>query len=100
MRISDWSSDVCSSDLNYFDYDMLNTGPSAAHWFGVDPLGRDIFSRILLGARISLAAGFLSVLLGALVGCTLGLLAGYRSEERRVGQECVSSSNSRWSPYH
>src|SRR3546814_10124154 len=77
MRISDWSSDVCSSDLNYFDYDMLNTGPSAAHWFGVDPLGRDIFSRILMGARISLAAGFLSVLLGALAGCTLGLLAGY-----------------------
>src|SRR3546814_10244162 len=61
---------------NYFDYDMLNTGPSAAHWFGVDPLGRDIFSRILMGARISLAAGFLSVLLGALAGCPLGLRAG------------------------
>ncbi|MBO9357695.1 glutathione ABC transporter permease GsiD [Bordetella petrii] len=62
---------------NYFDYDMLNTGPSAAHWFGVDPLGRDIFSRILMGARISLAAGFLSVLLGGLIGTVLGLLAGY-----------------------
>src|SRR4051794_37320585 len=33
---------------NFFDYDKLNTGPSAAHWFGVDPLGRDIFSRILM----------------------------------------------------
>ena len=61
----------------YFDYDRLNEGPSALHWFGVDPLGRDIFSRILMGARISLAAGFLSVLIGCIIGTTLGLLAGY-----------------------
>ncbi|MFE8643611.1 glutathione ABC transporter permease GsiD [Sphingomonas sp. NCPPB 2930] len=62
---------------NYFDYDRLNDGPSAMHWFGVDPLGRDIFSRILMGARISLAAGFLSVLVGGAIGTVLGLLAGY-----------------------
>jgi glutathione transport system permease protein len=62
---------------NFFDYDKLNTGPSAAHWFGVDPLGRDIFSRILMGARISLATGFLSVVVGAIIGTVLGLLAGY-----------------------
>ena len=62
---------------NFFDYDRLNQGPSAVHWFGVDPLGRDIFSRILMGARISLAAGFLSVVLGAIVGTLLGLLAGF-----------------------
>ena len=62
---------------NFFDYDKLNAGPSAAHWFGVDPLGRDIFSRILMGARISLAAGFFSVVIGAIVGTLLGLLAGY-----------------------
>ena len=62
---------------NYFDYDALNAGPSAAHWFGVDSLGRDIFSRILAGARISLAAGFFSVIIGAIVGTVLGLLAGY-----------------------
>ena len=62
---------------NFFDYDMLNTGPSTTHWFGVDPLGRDIFSRILMGARISLTAGFLSVLIGGLIGTALGLLAGY-----------------------
>ena len=43
---------------NFFDYDALNAGPSAAHWMGVDSLGRDIFSRILAGTRISLAAGF------------------------------------------
>ncbi|AOJ07374.1 glutathione ABC transporter permease GsiD [Burkholderia mayonis] len=62
---------------NYFDYDALNAGPSAAHWFGVDSLGRDIFSRIVAGARISLAAGFLSVALGAVIGTFFGLLAGY-----------------------
>ncbi|GAB1584405.1 glutathione ABC transporter permease GsiD [Phyllobacterium phragmitis] len=62
---------------NYFDYDQINAGPSWSHWLGVDPLGRDIFSRILMGARISLATGILSVALGGLVGTALGLLAGY-----------------------
>ncbi|MBB5457702.1 glutathione ABC transporter permease GsiD [Paraburkholderia sp. Cpub6] len=62
---------------NFFDYDALNAGPSAAHWFGVDSLGRDIFSRILVGSRISLEAGFLSVAIGAVIGTFFGLLAGY-----------------------
>jgi glutathione transport system permease protein len=62
---------------NFFDYDRLNQGPSWQHLLGVDPLGRDIFSRILVGARISLATGFLSVAIGGLIGTTLGLLAGY-----------------------
>src|SRR4029453_3677263 len=55
----------------------LNARPSWQHWFGVDALGRDIFSRILMGARISLTAGFVSVAIGAGVGTALGLLAGY-----------------------
>jgi glutathione transport system permease protein len=62
---------------NFFDYDQLNAGPSLSHWLGVDPLGRDIFSRIVMGARISLATGLFSVSLGGIVGTTLGLLAGY-----------------------
>ncbi|AOB30640.1 glutathione ABC transporter permease [Bordetella sp. H567] len=62
---------------NYFDYDNLNAGPSLMHWLGVDALGRDIFSRILMGARISLVTGFVSVVLGAAVGTFLGLMAGY-----------------------
>ena len=62
---------------NFFDYDALNAGPSATHWLGVDSLGRDIFSRIIMGARISLAAGFLSVAMGAVVGTFMGLMAGY-----------------------
>lgn len=62
---------------NYFDYDRLNDGPSMMHWFGVDSLGRDIFSRVLVGAQISLAAGVFAVLIGAVIGTVLGLLAGY-----------------------
>ncbi|OZI30378.1 glutathione ABC transporter permease GsiD [Bordetella genomosp. 10] len=62
---------------NYFDYDALNAGPSLTHWLGVDSLGRDIFSRILMGSRISLIAGFVSVALGAVVGTAMGLMAGY-----------------------
>lgn len=62
---------------NYFDYDRLNEGSSSLHWLGVDALGRDIFSRILLGARISLAAGILSVVVGMVIGTLLGLVAGY-----------------------
>ncbi|MBG6073766.1 MULTISPECIES: glutathione ABC transporter permease GsiD [unclassified Polaromonas] len=62
---------------NFFDYDKLNDTPSWQHWLGVDPLGRDIFSRILVGSRISLAAGFSSVAIGGLIGTALGLMAGY-----------------------
>src|SRR6185369_8508488 len=62
---------------NFFDYDRLNAMPSLQHWFGVDPLGRDIFSRIVMGARVSLTAGFVSVAVGAVIGTVLGLVAGY-----------------------
>ena len=62
---------------NFFDYDALNAGPSLTHWLGVDSLGRDIFSRILMGSRISLIAGFVSVALGAVAGTAMGLMAGY-----------------------
>jgi glutathione transport system permease protein len=62
---------------NFFDYDRLNALPSMQHWFGVDPLGRDIFSRIVMGARVSLTAGFVSVAVGAVIGTLLGLVAGY-----------------------
>lgn len=51
--------------------------PSAAHWLGTDVLGRDVFSRLLHGARLSLTAGFTVVLLGAAVGVTVGLVAAW-----------------------
>ncbi|ODT73268.1 MAG: hypothetical protein ABS75_00900 [Pelagibacterium sp. SCN 63-23] len=51
--------------------------PSAAHWFGVDNLGRDFYSRIVYGARVSLTIGFTAALFSVLVGLPLGALAGY-----------------------
>ncbi len=51
--------------------------PSSAHLLGTDDLGRDIFSRVLWGARISLSVGVISVSIGFLAGVTIGLVAGY-----------------------
>jgi ABC-type dipeptide/oligopeptide/nickel transport system permease subunit len=51
--------------------------PSAQHWFGTDNLGRDILSRVVYGARISMLIGVLAVGIGLLVGVPLGLLSGY-----------------------
>jgi peptide/nickel transport system permease protein len=51
--------------------------PSAEHWLGNDHLGRDIYSRIVHGARVSLIVGVLSTLLGSVLGGIIGLLSGY-----------------------
>ncbi|MBA3336084.1 MAG: ABC transporter permease [Chloroflexia bacterium] len=65
-----------------FDPNFVNPadrlqGPSAAYWFGTDDLGRDVFSRVIFGARISLLVG-ITVMVGAMVlGSVIGLTAGY-----------------------
>src|SRR3546814_14745826 len=90
MRISDWSSDVCSSDLARARHDEaralvrrheatlqraeLNLGYTAIHAPVSGQIGRAAYS--------------------------VGNFVNPRSEERRVGQECVSTCRSRWSPYH
>src|SRR3546814_12583765 len=96
MRISDWSSDVCSSDLNGYRVLTYNRrgscpggelGCSGGHdvggWrdlaFVVDRLREAGAQRVVVG------------------GASLGAME--RSEERRVGKECVSTCRSRWSPY-
>ncbi len=58
--------------------------PSAQHWLGTDSLGRDVFSRLLYGARVSLFTGFVVVLVGAAIGTLAGGIAAYargRTEE-------------------
>lgn len=52
-------------------------GMTREHWLGTDFLGRDIFSRIIFGARVSLLAGALAVVLGAVLGIFIGIVAGY-----------------------
>ncbi|HIZ20093.1 MAG TPA: ABC transporter permease [Firmicutes bacterium] len=55
----------------------INRGPSAAHWFGTDALGRDLFTRVLYGIRISLFVGFVSTLINVVIGIVYGGVAGY-----------------------
>jgi ABC-type dipeptide/oligopeptide/nickel transport system permease subunit len=55
----------------------LPTGPSAEHLFGVDEIGRDIFSRVLAGAQISLMVALIGTGLSVLIGVTMGMIAGY-----------------------
>jgi oligopeptide transport system permease protein len=57
--------------------DIVREGPSAQHWFGTDALGRDLFSRVIYGARISLAVGIAAQLMILLIGVPIGLIAGY-----------------------
>src|SRR3546814_9456968 len=91
MRISDWSSDVCSSDLWLLDRVRL-TGSTTSD----DGATPKLHIRV---APLMTWIGMVSSPVGA-VGARAYRLRLLRSEERRVGKECVSTCRSRWSPYH
>jgi peptide/nickel transport system permease protein len=63
---------------NYQNYSAINAPPSIHHLLGTDDLGRDLLSRLIFGARVSLVVGFVSVVVGLLIGGTLGLISGYK----------------------
>ena len=72
---------VSARQITHYGPDALSgaplTRPSHAHWFGTDDLGRDVFSRVIYGGRVSLVIGFLSVVIGCTAGTGLGLVSGY-----------------------
>jgi peptide/nickel transport system permease protein len=68
---------VAPFDTASQDLPLRLTGPSLRHWFGLDELGRDILSRVLAGARISLLVGLVVVSISSAVGILVGAIAGY-----------------------
>ncbi len=59
------------------DYGAMLAAPSADHWFGTDAFGRDVLSRIIYGARTALAIGFISSIVGCVVGAIIGTASAY-----------------------
>src|SRR3546814_11570048 len=97
MRISDWSSDVCSSDLPSFNPNAVESGQRASH------RNRAVTDLIEPGSTLkpltvvaALEAGVVTP--DTLIDTNPGWMPN-RSEERRVGKECVSKCRSRWSAY-
>lgn len=68
---------IATHDPTYIDFDSVFLPPSAEHYFGTDDLGRDVFSRVVYGSRISLFVGFVAVGISLAIGVLLGLIAGY-----------------------
>ena len=68
---------VAPHDPHKLDIKRILEPPSARHWLGTDQVGRDVLSRMLYGARVSLAVGFVSVGIAAAIGIALGAAAGY-----------------------
>ena len=68
---------IAPYDPNEQDPVAALMGPSAEHWFGTDFFGRDVLSRVIWGARISLSVGFVATLIGVVVGTVIGVVAGY-----------------------
>src|SRR3546814_6477259 len=90
MRISDWSSDVCSSDLPLPE-ELLDGAGAVAQLLAHRREARGLHREHEVVRRRRRPFGEARRLEAAVIG---------RSEERRVGKECVSTCRSRWSPYH
>lgn len=67
------------NEYNYYsnDYSAINQPPSAQHWFGTDSLGRDLWTRVWVGGRVSLLIAILATIIPYLIGMTVGGISGY-----------------------
>src|SRR3546814_19408081 len=101
MRISDWSSDVCSSDLKvrptFGDGLVTSEGD---FWRRQRKLAQPAFHRERIEALAKVMTDATGEMLRRWERTATKDTIGGRSEERRVGKECVSTCRSRWSPYH
>lgn len=68
---------VAGKDYQLIDYSIKNLKPSAQYWFGTDEMGRDIFTRVCYGGRISILIGLSCTLVSFIIGTTVGGIAGY-----------------------
>src|SRR5258706_13593700 len=68
---------IATHDVTMQNLAMRYASPSGEHWFGTDGLGRDVFSRVVFGARISLEVGITAVVVSAIVGTLIGAIAGF-----------------------
>src|SRR6267378_8479000 len=68
---------IATHDVGATDLSIRYLSPNVAHWFGTDSTGRDVFSRVVFGARISLQVGIIVVGVSVFFGTILGALAGY-----------------------
>ncbi|MDR5682738.1 MAG: ABC transporter permease [Armatimonadota bacterium] len=68
---------IAPYDPYFSDLEASLAGPSPRHWLGTDELGRDILSRIIFGARLSMVIGAISVAIGVVIGTPIGLFSGY-----------------------
>ena len=73
MIFSPW---LATHDPNAIDLTTRLLPPSAAHWFGTDEVGRDLFSRVLVGSQQSILAGLVVVAIAGMIGSLLGCLSG------------------------
>lgn len=72
--LTPWIAPYDPADIDLFN---IEAPPSKEHWLGTDELGRDVFTRLMYGSRVTLSVGIMSMLIGVVVGCVLGALAGY-----------------------
>lgn len=71
------SKSLYGYEVNTIDFVAKNQGPSANHWFGTDNLGRDIFTRVCYGGRVSLAIGIIGALVSTVIGSIYGAISAY-----------------------